>query len=439
MGLNKGEKQTYNQERYIRRLKERKEEYKKRLEFVADFKLPSDEPEEYVDEEQGTGNAVEEPAGGIGNFVGSGQLVVPAEHKTYRYTSGFGWRWGRQHYGVDLAPNTPGASGCKILAAGDGTVIRAGATGGFGQVIVIKHKDDLYTLYGHMPASTIGVKVGDIVRQGQHIADMGKEGDSTGVHLHFEIHTNYEKRYKGGGTIDPETMLDFKSGSSNHSSASSVKNQMRMAASVTEEVADGTGPMMHAEYSDEQSAFTKEEWEADKMYRTTFPYRPMKVENTGLRFDSRSREAFLVERIGWARTTKYELMASLNKKRFIHQSHYDGYEGNLYSPDAKRLFESLLLKTKKPYFEIISGFRISEAGQLSPHEAGCAMDILVKDYEEVREIADCAWQLGFRSIAIGGSFEEKKGFIHLDIAPKGNDFKYDGVPIYGGPGKWEMK
>ena len=96
----------------------------------------------------------------------------------------------------------------------------------------------------------------------------------------------------------------------------------------------------------------------------------------------------------------------------------------------------MLLKTKKPYFEVISGFRFSNPGQISPHEAGCAIDIFVKDIDEVREIADCAWQLGVRSVGIGGDFEEKRGFIHLDIAPKGNDFMYDGIPIYGGPGKW---
>lgn len=78
-----------------------------------------------------------------------------------------GARWGTNHNGVDLAPNTPGDTNCKILSAGDGVVLQArSGVGGFGTWIVIKHKDDLYTIYGHMHPSTLKVKTGDTVKEG---------------------------------------------------------------------------------------------------------------------------------------------------------------------------------------------------------------------------------------------------------------------------------
>lgn len=168
----------------------------------------------------------------------------------------------------------------------------------------------------------------------------------------------------------------------------------------------------------------------------TYPYNQLFFRGSSIILPAVSRAQFLQQRIGWGRSTNYSQYEHLDKEQFIHQGHYDGYEGNLYSPDAKRLFESLLSKTQKPYFEVVSGFRFSNKGQLSPHEAGCAIDLLVRDIDEAREIADCAWTLGVQSIAIGGDFNQNKGFIHLDIGPKGDGFSYEGTPIYGGPGKW---
>lgn len=427
------DKQIYNSDIYKKKIKEAQEEYKKRKEYIAKFNLPKTEEEEEEASENSTGSAVEEPEGGIGNFSGSGELVVPAEHKSYRFTSGFGHRWGRNHNGVDLAPNTPGARNCKILAAGDGVVLQArSGVGGFGTWVVIKHKDDLYTIYGHMPPSTLKVKSGDVVKQGQHIAMMGQEGASQGVHLHFEVCTNFNNRK--ATTKDPEKYINVRAGAS----AVQVKSMkgFQAKAAAEEHVHDHDDEPMHPDYSNAGAELSEEEKLIDKTYSSSYPYYPVRFIGESIKKGGDTREEFLLNRVGWARTTKYEKMVSLDKKRFIHSDKYDGHEGNLYSPDAKRLFENLLLKTKKPYFEVISGFRFSNSGQLSPHEAGCAIDIHVKSIEEVREVADCAWQLGVRSIAIGGDFDNNKGFIHLDIAPKGKDFMYDGIPIYGGPGKW---
>lgn len=87
------------------------------------------------------------------------------------------------HDGLDIANDF----GTPILAADSGEVTHAGAASGYGNWIRIRHDDGSVTEYGHMP-QPLHVGVGDQVTSGQHIADMGSEGQSTGPHLHFEVH-----------------------------------------------------------------------------------------------------------------------------------------------------------------------------------------------------------------------------------------------------------
>ena len=445
--------QNWIKERYTKKLKEGKETYKEIKEWLADWILPNyeeDEEEESKDDSsdsnKATGNAEADNEVAIGSFTGTGDLIVPAEPGTYYFTSPYKARWGKFHYGVDIAPPS-GKTDCKILAAGDGIVIAAnGGVSGFGNWIVIKHSDKLWTVYGHMPLKSMKVKIGDTVKKGQHIAMMGKEGVSTGIHLHFEMCRDWNNR-KGNGsdgkcnTFDPETMLDFRKeakGTTFNARAIDDDCQNCRAAARAVEV-NTDGEPMHGDYSTEENPLTEEGKKVNQIHQEYYPYKPLAFQGSAIIPSKLERRDFLIGRVGWGRTTKYEGYVSLDETKFIHQSHYDGYEGNLYSPDAKNLFENLLLKTQKPYFEVISGFRYSNKGQLSPHEAGCAMDILVRDLDEVREIADCAWQLGVRSIAIGGDFSNENGFIHIDIAPKGEWFQYGEIPIYGGPGKWDIQ
>lgn len=86
------------------------------------------------------------------------------------------------HDGVDLAAPL----GTPMFAAGPGTVTESGPASGYGQWIRIQHSDGAVTEYGHM--SERFVNVGDTVTGGQHIANVGNEGESTGPHLHFEVH-----------------------------------------------------------------------------------------------------------------------------------------------------------------------------------------------------------------------------------------------------------
>jgi murein DD-endopeptidase MepM/ murein hydrolase activator NlpD len=97
------------------------------------------------------------------------------------FTSGFGYRWGVLHAGIDLANSI----GTPIHAVSDGVVIDAGPTAGYGMWVKLRHADGTVTLYGHV--NTTLVSVGQRVTAGDQIATMGNRGNSTGPHLHFEV------------------------------------------------------------------------------------------------------------------------------------------------------------------------------------------------------------------------------------------------------------
>jgi murein DD-endopeptidase MepM/ murein hydrolase activator NlpD len=111
-------------------------------------------------------------------------------------TSGYGWRWGRMHKGIDIANST----GTPIVASAEGTVEKAGwNSGGYGKLVEIRHPDGSLTRYAHN--SKILVQPGQQVNQGSTIALMGTTGHSTGPHSHFEIHPS------GKGAVNPIAML----------------------------------------------------------------------------------------------------------------------------------------------------------------------------------------------------------------------------------------
>ncbi|WP_177193838.1 M23 family metallopeptidase [Roseovarius lutimaris] len=108
----------------------------------------------------------------------------------FRFTSGFGKRWGRMHQGTDFAA----AHGTPIYSTADGVVIHAGWLSGYGRLVKIQHEFGIETRYAHM--SKIRVKVGQRVSRGERIGDMGNSGRSTGTHLHYEIRV-------GGKPVNP--------------------------------------------------------------------------------------------------------------------------------------------------------------------------------------------------------------------------------------------
>jgi LysM repeat protein len=114
-----------------------------------------------------------------------------------KFSSAYKWRWGRQHHGVDLGLKT----GDTIYAAWNGVVRYAQWNkSGYGNCVVIRHKNGLETLYGHM--SKLLVSPNEYVTSGEVIGLGGSTGRSTGPHLHFEI------RYKDF-SINPELVIDY--------------------------------------------------------------------------------------------------------------------------------------------------------------------------------------------------------------------------------------
>jgi LysM repeat protein len=124
---------------------------------------------------------------------GTANLAWPAQGI---FTSGYGWRWGRMHKGIDIANNV----GTPIVAAARGRVTFSGwHDGGYGYLVEITHEDGSLTRYGHN--SRLLVREGEQVDQGQTISQMGSTGRSTGPHLHFEV------LLPGEGAMNPMLFL----------------------------------------------------------------------------------------------------------------------------------------------------------------------------------------------------------------------------------------
>ncbi|MBB3676241.1 M23 family metallopeptidase [Modestobacter versicolor] len=123
------------------------------------------------------------------------KAVAPVDNA--RMTTCFCMRWGTMHWGIDLAAPmlTP------EYAAEDGVVLRAGAASGYGQAVYILGVSGDVTVYGHM--EKILVSPGDVVSAGDRIALLGSRGQSTGPHLHFEVH----RGGMDGKRVDPVAWL----------------------------------------------------------------------------------------------------------------------------------------------------------------------------------------------------------------------------------------
>ena len=122
------------------------------------------------------------------------QCLVPGNRG--RIISGFGPRSGRMHYGTDIKME----KGDTVVAVNSGTIARAGWGSGFGNIIIIQHKNNIQTYYAHL--SKFLVQGGSWVNKGDPIGLAGSTGRARGSHLHFEIHENEQ-------AFDPELVFDF--------------------------------------------------------------------------------------------------------------------------------------------------------------------------------------------------------------------------------------
>jgi murein DD-endopeptidase MepM/ murein hydrolase activator NlpD len=115
-------------------------------------------------------------------------------------SSNFGYRmhpvlgYARFHAGIDVAADY----GCTIVATAGGRVTSAGWMSGYGNAVTIDHGRGISTLYGH--CSSVSVRAGQQVRQGDSIANVGSTGLSTGPHCHYEVHRN-------GSPVNPSDYL----------------------------------------------------------------------------------------------------------------------------------------------------------------------------------------------------------------------------------------
>lgn len=113
----------------------------------------------------------------------------------YQLSSPYGYRWGTNHNGIDLAA----PHGTSIYAVHAGTVTHARWSGGYGYLVIIEHPDGVETLYAH--ASELLVYEGQEVAAGEPVALVGNTGHSFGAHLHIEVHVD-------GIPQDPLVWLD---------------------------------------------------------------------------------------------------------------------------------------------------------------------------------------------------------------------------------------
>lgn len=123
----------------------------------------------------------------------TGEWALPASGS---FTSCFCARWGTFHQGIDIANSI----GTPIFSVGNGVVLRAGPATGFGLAVYIQHPSGEVTVYGHV--NEYFVTAGQQVTAGQHIADIGNRGYSTGPHLHFEV-----QQGAYGSRVNPQAWL----------------------------------------------------------------------------------------------------------------------------------------------------------------------------------------------------------------------------------------
>ncbi|MGE3928868.1 MAG: peptidoglycan DD-metalloendopeptidase family protein [Hyphomonadaceae bacterium] len=158
-----------------------------------------------------------------------------------RLSSGFGMRrhpilgYSRMHRGTDFAAPT----GTPIMAAGEGTIVRAGPFSSFGNYVRIRHANGYETAYAHLSRFARGMRAGTRVRQGQVIGYVGTTGRSTGPHLHYEV-------LRRGAQVNPST-LRAQTGRNLEGRALVLFQLERMRIDTLRDVRAREGPMSEVE------------------------------------------------------------------------------------------------------------------------------------------------------------------------------------------------
>jgi len=132
----------------------------------------------------------------LGLPIANGKITTPYKKAGKMWKSGY-------HTGVDFAVPT----GTDIIAAVDGVVQSNNWGAAYGKQVIVKSNingKDVWMIYAH--CSKTMVKAGAKVKKGQHIAESGNTGNSSGPHLHFEVRDG--ARWSASKDIDPKEVLE---------------------------------------------------------------------------------------------------------------------------------------------------------------------------------------------------------------------------------------
>ncbi len=138
-------------------------------------------------------------------IVVRGIVLATAPANDVCMTSGFGPRSGRQHKGIDLQSRPAGT----IYSAAPGTVLEASTQSGFGNQVLIDHGAGVYTRYAHLARFAPALRPGQRIGFGQPVGVMGRSGNATAVHLHYEILTGNYNTPKRSYALKANNPLDF--------------------------------------------------------------------------------------------------------------------------------------------------------------------------------------------------------------------------------------
>ncbi len=128
----------------------------------------------------------------------TGACSIPRWPVAGTMTSAYGLRFRGWHPDLHNGVDVSAPEGTPVRAMKSGTVIRSGEMSGYGLTVIIQHGANLRTVYGHL--SRIAVRTGARVEGGALIGNVGRTGNATGPHLHFEV-------WRWGRPDDPVPLL----------------------------------------------------------------------------------------------------------------------------------------------------------------------------------------------------------------------------------------
>jgi murein DD-endopeptidase MepM/ murein hydrolase activator NlpD len=138
-------------------------------------------------------------------IVAFGTVLAAAPANDVCLSSGFGPRNGRMHKGIDLFARPAGT----VYSGAPGTILEVTQQTGFGNQVLIDHGGGVYTRYAHLESFAPALAAGQLVGFGEPLGRMGKSGNATGIHLHYEVlRGDYNTPKKSWG-LTAHNPLDF--------------------------------------------------------------------------------------------------------------------------------------------------------------------------------------------------------------------------------------